>query len=289
MTNRMKTGIIISLMCFVLLAAAGIITTVYYVQRTLENVNAVKITNGTSPANVVNVSADTGEKLTVAEIAKKAGPAIVSIDVESTGMDFFGRAVSSTGSGSGIIFSEDGYIITNNHVIEGADKVSVKLADGTEYAATLIGRSADKDLAVLKVDAKGLPFAVLGDSDKLNVGDPAVALGDPLGKLSGTVTTGIISATNRELSVGTTTMNLLQTDATVNPGNSGGALCNEYGEVIGVVNSKVSATGVEGLGFAIPINDVKPVITQLIEKGSAAANPESGAGSATRDEYRKAA
>ncbi|MDR1794143.1 MAG: trypsin-like peptidase domain-containing protein [Erysipelotrichaceae bacterium] len=229
--------------------------------------DTVIITNGTSTVEVVNVSVETGTILSVPEIAAKVTPAIVCIDVNITSVDHFGRTSESAGSGSGILISEDGYILTNNHVVEGASAITVTLATGKEYTAVLIGADSQTDLAVLKIDDTNLPYAILGDSDSLQTGDLAVAIGNPLGELANTVTTGIISATDREITIDDETMNLLQTDAAINPGNSGGALCNQYGEVIGVVNAKTSASGIEGLGFAIPINDVKAVIGDLIENG----------------------
>ena len=227
----------------------------------------VSIANGTSLVSVVNTSIMSGEALTIAEISAKVSPSVVSITTTVQTSNRFGRSETSSGSGSGIIFAENGYILTNNHVIDGAESISVRLSTGTEYTATIIGSDSQTDLAVLKIEADNLPFVTMGDSDNLQVGDLAVAIGNPLGELSGTVTTGIISATDREITIDNETMNLLQTDAAVNPGNSGGALCNAYGEVIGVVNAKTSALGVEGLGFAIPINDAKPVIEELLQNG----------------------
>jgi len=229
--------------------------------------DTVTITNAAAGSNVINTSVETGTVLTVAEIAAVVSPAVVSIDIKIVTYDRYGRTSQSSGSGSGIIISEDGYILTNNHVIEDASTITVTLSTGKAYTARLIGADSQTDLAVLKIDGDNLPYAILGDSDSLQPGDLAVAIGNPLGTLANTVTTGIISATDREITIDDETMNLLQTDAAINPGNSGGALCNQYGEVIGVVNAKTSATGIEGLGFAIPINDAKPVIVQLIENG----------------------
>jgi serine protease Do len=205
--------------------------------------------------------------LTIASISDMVSPAVVSITTTIAVTDRYGRTVTSTGTGSGIILSEDGYILTNHHVVDGAGELAVKLSTGAEYAAKLIGKDSQTDLAVIRVNATALPFARLGDSDTLKVGDLAVAIGNPLGELAGTVTAGIISATDRELTIDGERLNLLQTDAAINPGNSGGALCNAYGEVIGIVNAKSSALGVEGLGFAIPVNDAAPIVKQLITNG----------------------
>jgi serine protease Do len=229
--------------------------------------NSGTVSRVSEQANATTAATHTGEILSVAEISAKVGPSVVSIAADVTVSDRFGRSSTGTGTGSGIIITKDGYILTNNHVIEGADTLTVTLDQGKEYEATVIGADSQTDLAVIKIDATDLPVAVLGDSDGIQVGDAAIAIGNPLGELTGTVTTGIISATNREITIDSEKMNLIQTDAAVNPGNSGGALCNAYGEIIGVVNAKTSALGVEGLGFAIPINDVKSVIDVLIKDG----------------------
>ena len=177
------------------------------------------------------------------------------------------RQLVSTGAGSGVIVSADGYIATNNHVIADARTITVRLADGSDYAATVKGTDAKTDLAVLKIDVAGLTPAVLGDSSKLAVGDAAVVIGNPLGELGGTVTAGIISALDREITIDGETMSLLQTDAAVNPGNSGGGLFNLHGELVGVINAKSSGLDIEGIGFAIPVNIAKTVIADLIASG----------------------
>ncbi|MBN2221639.1 MAG: trypsin-like peptidase domain-containing protein, partial [Vallitaleaceae bacterium] len=173
----------------------------------------------------------------------------------------------SEGAGSGVIVSEDGYIVTNNHVIEGASKITVRLNNGAEYIATLVGRDSKTDLAVVKIDETELNSVVFGDSDELIVGELAVAIGNPLGELGGTVTEGIISALDRSIEIDGESMTLLQTSAAINPGNSGGGLFNQYGELIGIVNAKSSGSGIEGLGFAIPINTAEDIIEQIIEYG----------------------
>ncbi len=268
--SRRKVQIgIASILCIGLLSGVvgGGITALSMSGLSANPGETVSIANGTSLVSVVNTSIMSGEALTIAEISAKVSPSVVSITTTVQTSNRFGRSETSSGSGSGIIFAENGYILTNNHVIDGAESISVRLFTGTEYTATIIGSDSQTDLAVLKIEADNLPFVTMGDSDNLQVGDLAVAIGNPLGELSGTVTTGIISATDREITIDNETMNLLQTDAAVNPGNSGGALCNAYGEVIGVVNAKTSALGVEGLGFAIPINDAKPVIEELLQNG----------------------
>lgn len=266
--KQLKVGIAMMLVCAVISCAvgSGITALTFGKYATGQNSVAAAAPNVSTGMNVVR-TVSTGQTLSFAEIAAKVSPTVVSITTSTTQNFRFGPSATSTGSGSGIIITENGYIVTNNHVISGASKISVKLPTGTEYAATVVGADSQSDLAVLKVDATNLPYAALGDSDKLAVGDIAVAIGNPLGELSNTVTQGIISATDREITIDDETMSLLQTDAAINPGNSGGALCNAYGEVIGVVNAKTSALGIEGLGFAIPINDAKPVIEELVAKG----------------------
>jgi serine protease Do len=206
-------------------------------------------------------------KLTASQVNKKVSPSVVYIGITATTTDFFGQSQTQTGSGSGVIISSDGYIMTNFHVIDGSEAVNVKLNDGKSYKAKLIGKDAQTDLAVIKIDAANLKAATFGDSSKLEVGDMALAIGNPLGTENGTLTVGVISALNRVVTIENFSMNLIQTDAAVNPGNSGGALVNAYGEVIGIVNAKTSAVGIEGLGYAIPINDAKKVVNLLMTKG----------------------
>ena len=176
---------------------------------------------------------------------------------------------TETAAGSGIIISEDGYILTNNHVISGADKITVYVnpGDGSEeksYEATLIGSSESNDIAVLKIDATGLNAAAFGDSDQLEVGELAVAIGNPMGQVHGSVTAGIISAVEQELTIDDVTINAIQTDAAINPGNSGGALFDSYGNVIGIVYAKSSSVSIEGIGYAIPVNNIKDLVAQMI-------------------------
>ena len=215
------------------------------------------------------------EAKSLVDIAAEVGPSVVMVTTTAMVNTFFGTS-SQQGSGSGIIISEDGYIITNNHVIENSQMVKVTLSDGNEYAAKVIGADAQTDIAVIKIDgADNLTVAVMGDSDKLQVGELAVAIGNPLGKqLTGTVTQGIISAVNRTVQATENTyINLIQTDAAINAGNSGGALVNGYGEVVGINTVKYAASGVEGIGFAIPINDAMPIAKDLIDKGYVAGRP----------------
>lgn len=209
----------------------------------------------------------TGSKLTVGEIIDKNADAVVEIVVEGTTQGMWGQMQLTQGAGSGVIVKSDGYIATNYHVVEGANKVEVTLHNGDVYNATVVGTDSSNDIAVVKIDAKDLTTATIGDSSKVAVGDLAVAIGNPLGQLGGTATSGIISALDRTLTIEGTTLTLLQTDAAINGGNSGGGLFNGSGELIGIVESKASAVGVEGLAFALPINSVSEIINDMIENG----------------------
>jgi serine protease Do len=225
----------------------------------------------------------------VTDIAKVAGPSIVGIRmlVGNTISSFFGDVnEQSKAEGSGIIISKDGYIMTNYHVVQYADPknrlsrntvLEVFLPDGRQANAEYIGGDNTNDLAVIRINLKNLPVAELGDSSKLQVGDLAVAIGNPLGlEFAGSVTAGVISALNRRVETDDTVLNLIQTDAAINPGNSGGALVNSQGQVIGINTVKISLTGVEGLGFAIPINDARPIIDDLIKYGYVKGRPSLG-------------
>ena len=206
---------------------------------------------------------------TVEAIAESVGPTVVGISNRALLPTFFGENnIAEKGSGSGLIISEEGYIVTNHHVVADAEELIVSLANGEKFEAELVGSDARTDLAVLKIESEKLDVATLGDSDKLRPGELAVAIGNPLGiEFARSVTTGVISATNRSLTIGDRQFKLLQTDAAINPGNSGGPLLNKHGKVIGINSAKLAIPGVEGMGFAIPINSAKPIIEELIEKG----------------------
>ncbi|MCH3950179.1 MAG: trypsin-like peptidase domain-containing protein [Acidaminococcus sp.] len=209
----------------------------------------------------------------IVQAAKKVGPAVVGITNKALVRDYFNRTqMVEKGSGSGVIYSKDGLIATNNHVVEGAQEIVVSLSDGTTYNGKVLGRDSTTDLAVVKIDAKEpLTVAEFGDSDSLMVGEPAIAIGNPLGmEFRGTVTAGVISALNRSVDVGERRFKLIQTDAAINPGNSGGALVNADGQVIGINSAKIAASGVEGIGFAIPINEAKPILEELAKNGRVA-------------------
>ena len=226
-------------------------------------------TSETNPSDFLTYAIEDKDTspLSTAEIAAKCGPSVVEIRTE---MVIYGRWMQeyvTEGAGSGVILTEDGYIVTNNHVIEGASKITVTLQDGTTYEATLIGTDEKADIALIKVEANGLTPATLGDSDTLVVGEKAVAIGNPLGELGGTVTDGIISALDREITIDGVKMTLLQTNAAINPGNSGGGLFDGAGNLIAIVDAKSSGEGIEGLGFAIPVNDMATVVDQLMNYG----------------------
>ena len=216
------------------------------------------------------------------DVASAVKASVVEITTEFRVNSYFQYVTS--GAGSGVIISTDGYIITNNHVISDsssqsgyADTITVRLTNGEEYKATIVGADADSDIAVIKIEAPAeLPCAVMGNSDELGVGEEVIAVGNPLGELGGTVTNGIISALNREINVDGTTMNLLQTNTAINPGNSGGGLFNMDGELIGIVNAKSSGSDIEGLGFAIPVNEAVSVSEQLITQGYVSGRPYLG-------------
>lgn len=202
----------------------------------------------------------------VVPIAKKVSPSIVAIKIKKNVRDFFGDSYQSEGTGSGIIIDNNGHIVTNNHVVEGSNDIVVVLKDGKELSAKIVGRDAQTDLAVIKVEEKNLPYVELGDSSTLEVGELAVAIGSPMGtEYAGSVTAGIISGLDRKIFIGDKNMTLIQTDAAINPGNSGGALVNSEGKVVGINTLKLIESKVEGMGFAIPINEAKPIIQQLIE------------------------
>ena len=224
-----------------------------------------------------SLPASSARNTPVVKVAKEVGPAVVGITnkavVTESYFDFFrGRNVEipqeTQGVGSGVIFRKDGYIVTNNHVIADAKELIVSLSDGNTLTGELVGADELTDIAVVKVQANDLPVAKLGNSDEVMVGEPVVAIGNPLGlEFQGSVTVGVVSALNRTLEIADKTVKLIQTDAAINPGNSGGALLNYDGEVIGINSAKLATTGVEGMGFAIPINTVQTIIDELIEKG----------------------
>ncbi len=251
------------------LIAVVLIPAVYPQGDVLPGGNKVVLHQGEIPP--LNGNGAAGES-PVVNIASTLGPAVVGVaNFQYRGSIFGAGGMTEVGSGSGFIIDEkNGYIVTNNHVIEGAEKIMISLADGRDVAGTLVGGDDRTDLAVVKIsDTKDLKAAQLGDSNALRVGEPVVAIGNPGGReFARTVTTGVVSATDRFLMLqGEASFNLIQTDAAINPGNSGGPLVNYSGQVIGINSAKKDAPGFEGMGFAIPITDALPVIKQIIEKG----------------------
>ena len=240
--------------------------------------NQVKTPQGTPPQiaalNPPTVHAQITESRNTAIVkaAEKVGPTVVGITNKAYARDWFNRKVLvEQGTGSGVIFDARGYIVTNHHVVAGAQEIIVTLADGRTVPGKVLGSDAMSDLAVVKVDAGNLPAATFGDSTTLQVGEPAIAIGNPLGlEFQRTVTSGVISAVNRPLEIAERKLYLIQTDAAINPGNSGGALVNADGEVIGINSAKIAVAGVEGIGFAIPVHTAQPILKQLIEQGRVA-------------------
>lgn len=207
------------------------------------------------------------DAMTIADVAAKAAPSVVEITTETVTTGSNMRQYISSGAGSGVIIREDGYLLTNNHVIEGASNITVTLNSGESYPAKLIGLDENQDVALLKIDAEGLAAAEIGTSADLIVGQEVVAIGNPLGQLGGSVTNGIISALNRNITIDSRTMNLMQTNAAINPGNSGGGLFDASGRLIGIVVAKYADSEIEGLGFVIPIDDAMAILEDLYEFG----------------------
>ena len=218
----------------------------------------------------------TADNMTRQEVAAAVRDSVVEIKTETVRTGIWSGTYISEGAGSGVIISEDGYIITNNHVISDASSITVRLVDGREFPASLIATDQRTDIAVIKISTTGLSPVVFGDSANLVIGESALAVGNPLGELGGTVTSGIISALDREMIVDGETMTLLQTDAAINPGNSGGGLFNMRAELIGIVNAKSSGLNIEGLGFAIPSNVARAVAIDLITHGYARGRTDTG-------------
>ena len=234
-----------------------------------------------SDSSITSASAS-GSSLTTEQVADLVSPSVVVITTEQvvySQWSWYGQSQVESGAGSGVIISSDGYILTCDHVVAGASNITVTIGD-VDYTATVVGEDSTSDVAVLKIDANGLTPAVVGDSDTLTVGDNVLAVGNPLGELGGTVTSGIVSALNRSVSIQSSgsvnTMSLIQMDASVSPGNSGGGLFNMNGELVGIVNAKSSDSDAEGLGFAIPVNDAVKVAQELLENGYVTGRPYLG-------------
>ena len=235
------------------------------------NTDRTAVRQSTRDAVEVSVKrVDGNSVMTPAEVYAAAVNSVVSINSTSRSTNVFGQPVESASAGSGFIITSDGYIVTNHHVVKGATSVQVTLYNGQTYDATVVGGDSDYDVAVLKIEATGLQAVTLGSSADLNVGDTVLAIGNPLGELTFSMSQGIVSCCDRAINVDGTPFNMIQVDASINPGNSGGPLVNLYGEVVGIVSAKYSSyssTTVEGLGFAIPMDDVQTIITDIMENG----------------------
>ena len=230
----------------------------------------------------ITAASSSGSSLTTEQVADLVSPSVVVITTEQvvySQWSWYGQNQVESGAGSGVIISSDGYILTCAHVVDGASTITVTIGD-KDYTATLVGEDTTSDIAVIKIDADGLTPATVGNSDSLKVGQSVMAVGNPLGELGGTVTGGMISALNRSVTIqgtnSTNTMSLIQMDASVSPGNSGGGLFNMNGELVGIVNAKSSSSDAEGLGFAIPINDAIKVAQELLENGYVTGRPYLG-------------
>ncbi len=284
-----KTGVKVTallLACAVVGGAAG------YGGAALSSSGKTTIQQSSRTASEITVKQVSGQTLmSPAEVYASTVNSVVSINCSSVSTNIFGQSVQSASSGSGFIITQDGYIVTNHHVVSGASSVTVTLHDGTEYPATVVGSDSDYDVAVLKINATGLQPVTLGKSSDVNVGDTVLAIGNPLGELTFSMSQGIVSCCDRAINVDGTPFNMIQVDASINPGNSGGPLMNLYGEVVGIVSAKYSSysdTTVEGLGFAIPIGDVQSVITDIMENGQVTDKPSFGITAGTMTEQMAA-
>ena len=238
----------------------------------VQNPSAITVLEGIRDAAVIQTEqVDTSRLMTPAQVYAANVQSTVGITTSVT-TNYWGYQTTSAASGSGFLLSSDGYVLTNFHVIENSSSITVTCYNGTSYDAKLVGYDESNDIAVLKVDAQGLSPVILGSSDKMNVGDSVVAIGNPLGELTFSLTAGTVSALDRQVTMsGGGTMNLIQTDCAINSGNSGGALFNLYGEVVGITNAKYSSSSsgasIDNIGFAIPIDGVRTIVESIIEKG----------------------
>lgn len=269
--------------CTLLAAGVSSYLTASYVLSRQPQVVQRSVTQELQQNQSSGVQVDVGlPLLTPAQIGAKASAAVVAINTTGRVQGIFGNVGTVEGAGSGVLISANGYIVTNNHVISNSTTITVNLADGTTHQAEIIGQDPMTDLAVIKIQGETFPYIEMGDSSTVQLGDQVVAIGNPLGELEGSLTVGYISSTNRTVSVKedsgmvTTLYGLLQTDAAINRGNSGGALISMRGELIGINSVKNTAVGVEGLGFAIPTNTAKPIIEDLLKHGYVTDRPTMG-------------
>ena len=277
--NRMSLKITALALCCALVGGAVGGGVVWGVTRSGGSSTEMNVSS--RPATQVSINTVDGQTpMSDAEVYAANANSVVSINVTGTsGTNFFGQPVQTASAGSGFVLTKDGYIVTNYHVVKDADTVKVTMYNGDEYDAKYVGGDEDYDIAVIKVEAADLQPVTLGNSDNLNVGDHVLAVGNPLGELTFSMSGGMVSCVNRAINVDGTPFNMIQTDASINPGNSGGPLFNQYGEVVGIVSAKYSSyssESVEGLGFAIPINDVIAMIQDIMTNGYVTNKPYLG-------------
>ena len=271
--GKNRLGLKIASLALVCALLGGLVGggTAYLVSNSSNSETTEVNVSNRKPTEIQLKTVDGKNPMTDAELYATNVNSVVSINITATSdPNFFGQTTQTAGAGSGFILTPDGYIVTNYHVVGDADTVKVTLYNGDSYDAQYIGGDEDYDIAVIKIEATDLPNVTLGNSDSLNVGDHVLAIGNPLGELTFSMSEGIASSVNRAIDVDGTPFNMIQVDASINPGNSGGPLVNLYGEVVGIVSAKYSSysdTSVEGLGFAIPISDVQAIITDIIENG----------------------
>ena len=289
MSPKQKGAVKIVALCLVCALLGGLAQPIY---SSLSGGNETTIYTGErTPTQEDTASVDTSKELTTAEIYAKYVNSCVGITVDIVSTNVFGQTVTGAAAGSGFVITEDGYILTNYHVIDGANSIKVTFDDGKEYTATYVGGEEKNDIAVIKVDATGLTPVVIGKSSDMLVGEQVTTIGNPLGELTFSESTGIISALDRSITMSDgRQMNMIQTDCAINSGNSGGPLFNSHGEVIGIVSAKYSSGGnsssasVEGLGFAIPMDDVASMVSDLVKNGYVTGKPIMGISVADVDE-----
>ena len=289
MTPKQKGAVKVVALCLVCALLGGLAQPIY---SAISGGNETTIYTGErTPTQVDTASVDTSKELTTAEIYAKYVNSCVGITVDIVSTNIFGQTVTGAAAGSGFVITEDGYILTNYHVIDGANSIKVTFEDGKEYTATYVGGEEKNDIAVIKVDATGLTPVVIGKSSDMLVGEQVTTIGNPLGELTFSESTGIISALDRSITMSDgRQMNMIQTDCAINSGNSGGPLFNSHGEVIGIVSAKYSSgsssssASVEGLGFAIPMDDVASMVSDLVKNGYVTGKPILGISVADVDE-----
>ena len=277
--GKNRLGLKIASLALVCALLGGLVGggTAYLVSNSSNSETTEVNVSNRKPTEIQLKTVDGKNPMTDAELYAANVNSVVSINITATSdPNFFGQTTQTAGAGSGFILTPDGYIVTNYHVVGDADTVKVTLYNGDSYDAQYIGGDEDYDIAVIKIEATDLPNVTLGNSDSLNVGDHVLAIGNPLGELTFSMSQGIVSCVNRAINVEGTPFNMIQVDASINPGNSGGPLMNLYGEVVGIVSAKYSSysdTTVEGIGFAIPISDVQTIITDIMENGQVTDKP----------------